>query len=73
MKLEKDHTSGQLFKTIEGNLRVTGKISDVYSKEEVDAKFTPNAPESNVTVSTASTPSSNNVGKDGDLWYYCEE
>lgn len=73
MKLEKDHTSGQLFKTIEGNLWVTGKISDVYSKEEVDAKFTPNAPESNVTVSTASTPSSNNVGKDGDLWYFCEE
>tara|TARA_Y100000996_G_C22452457_1_gene614425 strand:- start:399 stop:620 length:222 start_codon:yes stop_codon:yes gene_type:complete len=73
MKLEKDHTAGQQFKTIEGNLWVTGKISDVYSKEEVDAKFTPNAPESNVTVSTASTPSSNNVGKDGDLWYYCEE
>jgi len=73
MKLEPDHTAGQQFKTIEGNLWVTGKISDVYSKEEVDAKFTPGAPESNVTVSTASTPSSNNVGKDGDLWYFCEE
>lgn len=38
MNLDSNISAGT-FKTIEGNLYVTGQISDVYSKEEFDAKF----------------------------------
>lgn len=39
MRLE-DNISKGPFKTIQGNLFVTGDISDVYSKEQFDSQFT---------------------------------